>query len=138
MLLVIITSIGCSNHDRDEGITITLAGWQSNPNEEQLLKQVLQNFVNKHPGIKVKYEVISDQYMDIIKTRLIGDAAPDVFYLDAFEAPLLMKNDVLEPLDGYIKPEFDLDDFQPNLLNAFRDGGKTYGLPKDFSTLAFL
>lgn len=136
MLLVIITSIGCSNHNRQQGITITIAGWQSNPNEEQLLKQVLQNFVNKHPGIKVKYEVISDQYMDIIKTRLIGDAAPDVFYLDAFEAPLLMKNDVLEPLDGYIKPEFDLDDFQPNLLNAFRDGGKTYGLPKDFSTLA--
>ena len=136
LLLVIITSNGCSNTNRQEGITITLAGWQSNPNEEQLLKQVLQTFAKKHPNIKVKYEVISDQYMDIIKTRLIGDAAPDVFYLDAFEAPLLMKNNVLEPLDDYITPEFDLADFQPNLLSAFRYNGKTYGLPKDFSTLA--
>jgi multiple sugar transport system substrate-binding protein len=33
--------------------------------------------------------------MDVIKTRLIGDAAPDVFYLDALEAALLMKYGVL-------------------------------------------
>jgi multiple sugar transport system substrate-binding protein len=30
--------------------------------------------------------MISDQYMDVIKTRLIEEAAPAVFYLDALEA----------------------------------------------------
>jgi len=119
-------------------ITITLSGWQSSPNEKQLLAQVLHDFEVKNPGIKVKYEVITSEYMDVIKTRLIGDVAPDVFYLDALEAPLLMKYNVLEPLGGYISPSFNLADFEPSMLNAFRHNHQLYGLPKDFSTLALI
>lgn len=135
LLLMIATITSCTSAQEQEKITIRLSGWQSNTSEQQLLREVLKNFETEHPGVEVKYEVINDQYMDVIKTRLIGDSAPDVFYLDAFEAPLLMKNNVLEPLDRYITPEFDLGDFLPTMLNAFRDSGKTYGLPKDFSTL---
>ncbi|HEY9849353.1 MAG TPA: ABC transporter substrate-binding protein [Leptolyngbyaceae cyanobacterium] len=135
LLLIIAAITSCTSAQEQEKITIRLSGWQSNTSEQQLLREVLKNFESEHPGIEVKYEVINDQYMDVIKTRLIGESAPDVFYLDAFEAPLLMKNEVLEPLDRYITPEFDLNDFLPTMLNAFRDGGKIYGLPKDFSTL---
>ncbi len=119
-----------------EPVTVTLAGWGSTPEEQDLLKQTIQEFENKHPNVKVKYEVIADQYMDVIKTRLIGGEGPDVFYLDAFEAPALIEKGVIEPLDGYVKPEFDVADFEEPLLNAFKVGGKTYGFPKDSSTLA--
>ena len=74
--------------------------------------------------------------MDVIKTRLIGDPAPDVFYLDAREAPLLMKYGVLEPLNSYIKDLDDLADFEPSLIKSFQRENQIYGLPKDFSTLA--
>ncbi|MBW4474198.1 MAG: ABC transporter substrate-binding protein [Stenomitos rutilans HA7619-LM2] len=123
---------------KDSTVTITLSGWQSNPNETKLLHQVIQEFEAKNPGIRVKYEVINSEYMDVIKTRLIGDVAPDVFYLDALEAPLLMQYNVLEPLDAYITPAFNLADFEPSMLNAFKRNGKLYGLPKDFSTLALM
>ncbi|MEW6493187.1 MAG: ABC transporter substrate-binding protein [Cyanobacteriota bacterium] len=136
LLLVMVTLTSCGFRKPEAGITVTLSGWQSSPNEKQQLEQVLNQFEAQHPNIKVKHEVINDQYMDVIKTRLIGDAAPDVFYLDAFEAPLLMKYEVLEPLDAYITPDFDLEDFEPALLNAFQLNNHTYGLPKDFSTLA--
>ncbi len=136
LLLVIFTLTSCGFRDTKDGITVTLSGWQSNPNEKQLLEQVINQFESQHPNIKVKHEVINDQYMDVIRTRLIGDAAPDVFYLDSFEAPLLMKYQVLEPLNSYINTQFDLEDFEPSLLNAFQLDGQTYGLPKDFSTLA--
>jgi len=33
-----------------------------------LLQQVLDEFQAKNPDVKVKYEVIADQYMDVIKT----------------------------------------------------------------------
>ncbi|WP_096608312.1 extracellular solute-binding protein [Calothrix sp. NIES-2100] len=117
-------------------VTVKLSGWGGNQVEQKLLKQVLQDFEAQHPQIKVKYEVISDQYMDVIKTRLVGEAAPDVFYLDALEAPFLMSQNVLEPLDGYITPEFDLPDFEPNLLNSFKYQNQIYGFPKDYSTLS--
>ncbi len=120
-----------------EPVEVTLAGWGASPEEQDLLQQVLDEFQAKHPDIKVKYEVIADQYMDVIKTRLIGGEAPDVFYLDAFEAPALIEKNVLEPLDGYVTPEFDLADFEEPLLNAFKGpDGKIYGFPKDYSTLA--
>ncbi len=136
LLLAIITLTSCSSPAKEGVTTVTLSGWQSNPNEKQLLEQVLNKFESQHPNIKVKHEIINDQYMDVIKTRLIGDAAPDLFYLDAFEAPLLMKYGVLEPLNSYINDQFDLGDFQPSLLKAFQWRGQLYGLPKDFSTLA--
>lgn len=116
-------------------VTIKLSGW-GDPIERRLLKQVLQDFEAKHPQIKVKYEVIAEQYMDVIQARLIGDAAPDVFYLDALQAPLLMDKNVLEPLDRYIIPAFELADFEENFLSPFKYDAHLYGLPKDYSTLA--
>ena len=119
-----------------EPVILKLSGWSASPAEQRLLNQVLRDFEASHPAIKVRFEVIADQYMDVIKTRLIGDAAPDVFYLDAMEAPFLMQQNVLEPLDAYIIPAFDLADFEPNLLQPFTSKNRVYGLPKDFSTLA--
>jgi len=130
-------TVGCrSGSNSTHQVEITLSGWQSNPNEGKLLDKVIREFEAKNPTIKVKREVINSQYMDVIRTRLIGEVAPDVFYLEAFEAPTLIKSGVLEPLNSYIKPEFKLNDFEPNLLNAFKQNGSVYGIPKDFSTLS--
>lgn len=137
-MLGIIIFTGCSvgrQTNQESVVTVTLSGW-SNLNEKQLLQQLLKDFEAKNPKIKVKYDAIADEYMDVLKTRLIGDTAADVFYLDALEAPALMIPSVLEPLDNYIAPEFDITDFEPSLLKAFQQDGKTYGLPKDISTLA--
>jgi multiple sugar transport system substrate-binding protein len=133
---VIISLTSCRVGNEGKIVTVKMSGWQSSPTEQQQLVRVLQEFEAEHPQIRVKYESIADRYMDILKTRIVGDAAPDVFYLDAFEAPLLIKNRVLEPLDRYLTPEFDSQDFQPILLDAFRDRDRLYGIPKDFSTLA--
>ncbi|HLP88173.1 MAG TPA: ABC transporter substrate-binding protein [Nostocaceae cyanobacterium] len=120
----------------EEPVTIKLSGWGGSPVEQKLLRQVLKNFAIKHPKIQVQYEVISEQYMDVITTRLIGEAAPDVFYLETLEAPFIMSQNVLEPLEKYITPEFDLPDIEPKLLNNFKYQNHIYGIPKDYSTLA--
>lgn len=122
--------------EQQEPVTITLAGWGSSPEEQELLTQTLDEFRAEYPNITVNHEVIADQYMDVIKTRLIGGEAPDVFYLDSSEAPGLASQGVLEPLDGYVTDEFDVADFEQPLLNAFKFDGTTYGFPKDYSTLA--
>jgi len=115
-------------------VTVTLSGW-SNLNEKQLLQQVLKDFEAKNPKIKVKYDAIADEYMDVLKPDWLGTQQP-TYLFRRLEAPALMIPGVLEPLDNYITPEFDIADFEPTLLNAFQQDGKIYGLPKDFSTLA--
>ncbi len=132
----LVLTAGCRSTEKNAAtVELSLSGWQSNPNEGKLLDTVIREFEAKNPTIKVKRETINSQYMDVIKTRLIGNVAPDVFYLDAFEAPALMKAGILEPLDQYIKPDFKLNDFEPRLLNAFKRDNQVYGIPKDFSTL---
>ncbi|MGX1192041.1 ABC transporter substrate-binding protein [Metabacillus sp. SLBN-84] len=131
------SSDGASKEGADgEKTEVTLAGWGGNPTEEKLLKQTIADFEEKHPNIDVKLEVITEQYMDVIKTRLIGGEGPDVFYLDAFEAPALIETGVIEPLDEYVTEDFDVEDFEKPLLEAFIADEKTYGFPKDYSTLA--
>ncbi|QKQ77928.1 ABC transporter substrate-binding protein [Nostoc sp. TCL240-02] len=142
VMAIAIAIIACQNLQlpskplASNAVSIKLSGWGGSPVEQKLLRQVLQEFEIQHPTIKVKYEVISDQYMDVIKTRLVGEAAPDVFYLDALEAPFLMSQNVLEPLESYITPKFELTDFEDTLLDSFKYQNHIYGLPKDYSTLA--
>ena len=121
-----------SDHS-DQPVTIKLSGW-GDPIERRLLQEVINKFEATHPKLKVKYEVISEQYMDVIQARLIGNAAPDVFYLDAIQAPFLMDKNVLEPLESYITPAFNLADFEENFLSPFTNSNQIYGLPKDYST----
>lgn len=130
------SSSGDSGSKPAETVEITLNGWGASPEEEELLQQTLDEFMKKYPNIKVKYEVIAEQYMDVIKTRLIGGQAGDVFYLDSSEAEALIAQNVLEPLNGYITDEFDIADIEEPLLNAFKgEDGNYYGFPKDMSTL---
>ena len=137
LVIVVVHNLLLSSASTSSDIVnIKLSGWGASSVEQKLLKQLLRDFELEHPDIKVKYEVINDQYMDVIKTRLIGEAAPDVFYLDALEAPFLMSQNVLEPLNSYINSEFDLSDFEQTLLNSFKYENQIYGLPKDYSTLA--
>jgi multiple sugar transport system substrate-binding protein len=130
---------GCNapgSDPRSPQTILNLAGWQSSTQEKKALEQLILDFEKENPQIDVKYEIINSQYMDVIQTRLAGDSAPDVFYLDALEAPALIEQGVLEPLDKYIPQNFDLQDFPPSLIKAFGDRGNLYGIPKDFSTLA--
>lgn len=145
-LLLVGVLAGCSTKEEpkdsteqgtDEVVEITLSGWGATPEESALLQQTLADFEKLYPNIKVKHDVVADQYMDVMKTRLIGGEAADVFYLDSSEAPGLIETGVLEPLDEYIAqtPDFDMEDFEKPLLEAFQVDGKTYGLPKGYSTL---
>jgi multiple sugar transport system substrate-binding protein len=113
--------------------SITLVVWGSTPAENAALDQVIAAFTQA-TGIVVKKEVIVDKYMDVLKSRFAGRNAPDVFYLDSHEAPMLIESGVLEPVDSRTGG---LDDFYPQFLDAFRGrDAKLYGLPKDYSTLA--
>ncbi|WP_059104322.1 ABC transporter substrate-binding protein [Shouchella shacheensis] len=127
---------GCGEQS-DGVMEVSLTGWQASPTEQRFLDETIEAFEEKHPDIKVNFSTIPDRYMDIMRTRLIGLEGPDVFFLDAFEAPGLIETGALEPLDPYITEEFELDDFEQPLLEAFEgDDGGQYGLPKDTSTLA--
>jgi multiple sugar transport system substrate-binding protein len=114
---------------------LRLMGWSSSPEEDRLLNEVLQDFMRQYPSIQVRFEPTAE-YATKLQTDLAAGTAADVFYVDSLLAPDLMKRGLLLELDSYIQQDrVDLNDFYPGLLKAFQWRGKTYGLPKDWSSL---
>jgi len=116
---------------------IRLTGAPSSPAETDLVNQVLADFATAYPSIKVTFEPISTDYFTKLQTDLAAGTVADVFYLDSLPAPDLMAAGQLLELDSYMSASgVAAADFFPGLIKSFQYGGKTYGLPKDFSALA--
>ncbi len=126
-----LTLGGCDGGRR--GAAVQLSLWANLPSEQAALKDAIAAF-GEQTGITVRAQVITDKYMDVMRSRFAARKPPDVFYLDSHEAPAFIRAGVLEPWDEAAQqPE----DFPAQFLDAFRArDGRLYGLPKDFSTLA--
>lgn len=120
---------------QEQNIIITLGCWASSPAETKLLDDQIQAFQNENPNITIKKTVITGDYLQGIQAKIASQTEPDVYYLDVALASNFISKGVILPLDDYLDKE-DLKDFQPNLLAGYQKDGKTYGLPKDYNTLA--
>lgn len=116
--------------------TVTLNGWVGAKVEDDLLKQVIAAFEKSHPNIKVNYDAFNN-YQTTMLAKFSARQPPDVFYVAAEDFADWVRQGVLEPLDPYAKKtHFSAKPFYKGLLNSFKYRGKTYGYPKDWSSLA--
>jgi multiple sugar transport system substrate-binding protein len=116
--------------------TVTLNGWVGAKVEDDLLKQVIAAFEKSHPNIKVNYDAFNN-YQTTMLAKFSARKPPDVFYVAAEDFADWVRQGVLEPLDPYAKKtHFSAKPFYKGLLNSFKYKGKTYGYPKDWSSLA--
>jgi multiple sugar transport system substrate-binding protein len=119
--------------------TVRLTGWSASPEENTLFSQILQQLQDSDPTIKIDYQVISAEYNTKLQTDIAAGSAADVFYVDSLPAPDYMANAALLQLDDYMTAAgVKSTDFYPGLIGAFQLDEKTYGLPKDWSSLAMV
>ncbi len=118
---------------------VRLTGWTSSPDEQKLFEQVLADFKTAFPDINLSYEPITGDYLTKLQTDMAAGTVADVFYVDSMPAPDLMASGQLLALDDMMASAgVNASDFIPSLVQSFQWQGKTYGLPKDFSTLALV
>jgi multiple sugar transport system substrate-binding protein len=113
-------------------VEIQLMGWSSSPAENTRLQEVIDTFNKNNADIKVKLNQVPD-YDTTLQTAIAGKNPPDVFYVDSFKFPDLLKAGALDNGEGKIEKA---DDFYPSLRAAFTADKNFYCPPKDFSTLA--
>jgi multiple sugar transport system substrate-binding protein len=119
--------------------TVRLTGWTASPEEDQLLTEVIAAFEEATPSIAVDYQPITAQYPEKLQTDIAAGTVADVFYVDSLMAPDLMSRGVLLPFDDFMAAsQVSAEDFYPGLIQAFQFEGTTYGLPKDWSSLALV
>jgi multiple sugar transport system substrate-binding protein len=116
---------------------ITLAGWDTGNVEAETLQKVLDAFQTQYPNIKVTLEPVAD-YSTVMITRLASGDAPDLFYVNAENAPDWIDQGVLQELSTWAQERgFDTSKFFPAYLEPFTgEDGKLYGFPKDGNTIA--
>ncbi|MEM1209215.1 MAG: extracellular solute-binding protein [Planctomycetota bacterium] len=120
--------------------TLTVLHW-GNPEEAQIVADLIEAFGADHPDIEVRRLHASD-YDAKLKTMLAAGTPPDLFYLRYEDVAEFADLGIVMPLDDELSEDY-LSTFYPLLVDAFRfdreDGqqgrGSLYGVPKDFTTL---
>jgi multiple sugar transport system substrate-binding protein len=118
-----------------KGKKLTVYGWTSSPEEDGALTGLLDDF-NKKNGSKAKF-LPQKEYDAALQAALASGAGPDIFYVDSFKMPDLVKAGALVPAPkgALTKPE----GIYPSLRAVFTGAdGKLICPPKDFSTLALV
>ncbi len=118
-----------------KGAKISLFGFASSEAEDGALTGLLNEFNTKTGANSVFLP--QKEYDTALQAALASGAGPDVFYVDSFKMPDLLKAGALAsvPAGALTNP----DDIYPSLRNVFTSpDGKLICPPKDFSTLALV
>ncbi len=138
---------------RDPRTNLVVMHWSggAGQEEDQIVRDALARFEARNPNIRVERINPGDagSFYTKLQTMMAAGTPPDVFYVGDERLPSLARMGVLQPVDAWLARDaaagtpFELEDFYPVTLDAFRyDGERTgagplYGIPKDFTSIGF-
>lgn len=136
--LLSVAACGSGSGSSSAGRTVTLRYDIWDVNEKPAYQASIDKFEQANPNIKVNLEVIPwAQYWTKLPTEFAGRTAPDVFWDHLAYMPAFAGQNVLADLTPQIKADnVDLAQYDPKLAAEWKQGEKTYGLPKDWDTIA--
>jgi multiple sugar transport system substrate-binding protein len=106
-------------------VTVTHYSAETGP----IFEGMAQDFEAANPDVDVKIEVVQwDNLQQRLTTDIAGGTAPDISIIGTRSLVDYVQQDIAEPLDGYVTPEF-----RARFIEAFLSPstieGKLYGLP---------
>jgi len=112
---------------RAETVRVTVAFYSDQT--EPYFKKMAEAFEKANPGDTVKIEMVNwDTLQQKLQTDIAGGTNADLAIIGTRWLLDFVKDDMAEPLDGYMNPAF-----KGRFIGAFlgpgQIGGKTYGLP---------
>ena len=94
-----------------------------------IFEGMVKDFTAAHPDADIKVEVVQwDNLQQRLTTDIAGGTAPDIAMIGTRWLVDFVKNDIAEPLDSYITPDFKAR-FIESFLTPSTINGKLYGLP---------
>jgi multiple sugar transport system substrate-binding protein len=117
-------------------VTITYAIWEQMQVDAH--KQIIAAFEAKHPNIKVDLQLVPwSEYWNKLQTAQAGGEAFDVFWMNGPNFQVYASKGVLKDLQPMIdQAKIDMSVFPESLVKLYSYNGHSYGMPKDFDTIA--
>src|SRR6478609_4765749 len=82
-LATVVTLSGCGAQSGDGKTQLSFLMWGDGGDADQAYKDVIASFEKKNPNITVNAEFVNtNDYDNILKTRLSGGAGPDIYGFD--------------------------------------------------------
>jgi multiple sugar transport system substrate-binding protein len=137
LAVLTLTAASCGGGDSAEGSVRFLVF--GDPAEIQAYRTLIGEFSKAEPEIDVQLIEASDRE-DLIarlSTSLAGGEPPDLFLMNYRFYGQFAARDVLEPLGPYVddSERFELTDFYPQAVDAFRWDGDVTCMPQNISSL---
>ena len=113
--------------------------WLWDSNQQPAYTQCAKDFMAANPNVTVKIQQYGwDDYWEKIRTGMVAGTAPDVFTDHLAFFPEFVANEQLLGYNDLIaRDSVDTGIYQEGLAELWKDqNGQTYGLPKDFDTIA--
>ena len=102
-------------------------------------RQLIDAFEEAEPGVSVNFIETSDRddLIARLSTAFAGGAPPDLFLMNYRFYGQFYATDVLEPLQPYLDSSdvFGADEFYPQAMAAFQQGGQQICMPQNISSL---
>jgi multiple sugar transport system substrate-binding protein len=121
-----------------EQVTIKYALWDTN--QVPAYQKVADDFMAKNPDIKIVIEQAGwNDYWTGLQTSMVGGTAPDVFTDHLAKVTDFANKGQLVDIEPLVKKDkVDTSIYLPGLADLWMKGGKRYGLPKDWDTIAIV
>ncbi|WP_238006958.1 sugar ABC transporter substrate-binding protein [Dactylosporangium sp. AC04546] len=136
-------SKGSATKDTSEGgvTTVRYLTFSAAPDHLDDLNSIVAAFEKANPDVKISVQTAPyKDYFTQLQTSIAGGTAPDAFELDYQNFVTYAQAGSLADLAG---PAANDKTWQPSVLSpaaldAFKHGGKQYGLPESFSTVVLI
>jgi len=130
----------CGDSGSASGGNVTLDYWLWDDNQKASYQACADAFHQANPTITVKISQTAwAQYWQNLTTQLASGSAPDVWTDHASYYPQFVTSNQILDIQPYVdRDKVNLDQYQAGLADLFVKGGKRYGLPKDWDTMALV
>jgi multiple sugar transport system substrate-binding protein len=134
--LALLSVLSCARTESDETVLRVMA-W-AGPDERAIEQRIIDEFLARHPNIRIEYESISANYRERLLTSIVAGSPPDVALLDNGTngaAPFVARGLLVNVAPYLNRVGVDTSAYYPEVLDIFRRTGGLYAFPKDFNPI---
>lgn len=135
-----LAAVGCSCAAWSAGpVELRFVVWDGDE-AQRVLRPAIRDFERAHPGIKVKFESVTQNYQQKLLAQYAANCAPDVAMMDPANFQRYAKRGALLPLNPFFGdvPGFDIKKYYKKLVDAHSYRGTLYVLPRDIAPISLI
>lgn len=146
MIMLLVFIVACDSNEEhtntnknnthgNESVVLKFGLW--NQEQTKVYEEVFKKFEKENPNIKIEIQTTPvDQYWTKLQAAATGKELPDVFWMNGPNFMKYAANDILLPLDDYIKDSnIEFDKLPESLVDLYTYEDSKYAIPKDLDTI---